>query len=378
MAITTTVQNIVDATERDVQRVLGAQHPALLDYANRIHLWVLKASRWQFLLSPLKRFITQEEQTDYWLGVSGSNTAGTVDTGLNLTDLDVIKRGTVVDRSNFRALLKVNEAPLIVTLAERDATSKAARPALWRHDPDTPDVMSIYPAPDNENNFKPNPQTPILQVFGSGVLANRTYFVKVTFVDTEGNESVASEPAAERFITSGDVIVVRAPQPGITTNAVGVKYDRFNVYASTTKDSEQLQNASPIPITSNFQEPDSGLISGAAFPTVNNLSELGGYIIEFRYFEDLKQMTLLTDIFQVPDRYKDVLIAGVNWLAFQYLGNRPESQDWRDAFLVGIQQMIHNKHLFPRGGDFVRPDSSTLGNLLPSVESFDFSLLPES
>jgi len=377
---TTTVQNIIDGVAQDIRNVLTspADDVLLIDYTNRINLTLLRASRWQFLLAPVKRFITLREQTDYWLGTTGSNPAGTVDTRLNLTNLDVIKQGSVFDRSNFRPLLKTTESPLITTLAQRDATSKEARVALWRHDPDTPDIINLYPAPDNQNSFQPEPPTPILESVTSGSLALRTYFVKTTFVDTEGNESTPSVPAAERTFAANDVALVKAPQPGITTNDKNVSYDRFNVYASTSEGSETKQTPTPLAITGDFTEPDTGLITGAALPTTNGLSTLGGYIIEFRYYEAPKQLSTVGDVIQIPDRYKDIVIAGVNYLASQYLKRKEDALEFFAVFNAGIRQMIHNKQLFPRGADYVRPDSATLGNLLPSIESFDFSLLPES
>jgi hypothetical protein len=380
MAATTTVQNILDGVAQDIRNILTspADDAILIDYTNRINQTLLRASRWQFLLAPVKRFITLREQTDYWLGAAGSNPAGTVDTGLNLTDLDVIKQGSVFDRSNFRSLLRVTESPLITTLSLRDATSRPARLALWRHDPDTPDVINLYPAPDNQNSFQPEPPTPILESVTSGALSQRTYFVKTTFVDTEGNESTPSVPAATRLFAASDVALVKAPQPGITTNDKSISYDRFNVYASETEGSETKQTPSPLDITGDWQEPDTGLISGAALPTTNSLSTLGGYVIEFRYYESPKQLALVADVLQIPDRYKDIVIAGVNYLASQYLKRKEDAGEWFSTFSAGIRQMIHNKHLFPRGADYVRPDSATLGNMLPSIESFDFSLLPGS
>lgn len=61
------------------------------------------------------------------------------DTGLNITNLGVVKPGTVFDRTNFRRLYPTDEAPLGPGFASSN------RPGLYRSDKSTPGILSIYP-----------------------------------------------------------------------------------------------------------------------------------------------------------------------------------------------------------------------------------------
>src|SRR5690242_12735305 len=101
---TVSAGQILAAASQDVRAQLDSSNPLdqviLLDYVNRVSLMALRASRWDFLLSDTQFFITQREQTDYWIGPSGQNPAGSVDTALNLSDVDIIQKNSVLDVSN--------------------------------------------------------------------------------------------------------------------------------------------------------------------------------------------------------------------------------------------------------------------------------------
>src|SRR5690348_11371696 len=112
------VSDIVNGVSQDLRRQLsasGTDSNILIDYTNRIQLEILRSSRWQFTLSALKDITTIAGINSYWIGASGQNTAGTVDTGLNLSNVRVIKPSTVFDRSNYRRLPKTDEQPLSQT-----------------------------------------------------------------------------------------------------------------------------------------------------------------------------------------------------------------------------------------------------------------------
>src|SRR5438445_696384 len=119
-----TAQAIVNSVSQDVRQQLassGADANILLDWINRVQLTMLRTSRWSFLLSDVQYFITERERTDYWIGRLGQNVAGTVDTGLDLSDLDIISRNSVIDASNSRVLRKTAEKPFSSNLSTRDA-----------------------------------------------------------------------------------------------------------------------------------------------------------------------------------------------------------------------------------------------------------------
>ncbi len=74
-------------------------------------------------------------------------------------------------------------------------------------------------------------------------------------------ETLASTEAS-LAVAANHVLTVQSP-PAIA-GATG-----WNVYLSTATGTETKQNAAPIAIGTNFQEPNTGLIAGAALPATN-------------------------------------------------------------------------------------------------------------
>jgi hypothetical protein len=361
---TTTAGNLLSSVERDIQYEFfsnGGNKDLLLDYLNRTQLRILRASRWNFLESAVLRFVTEAGQTDYWLGTTGSAPAGSVDTSLNLTDLDIVKEDSVVDRSNFRSLLRIEESNPMRILAFEDASSRVGPPRNWRHSIDTPNILNLYPAPDNKNTYRPEPESPQLTSAAGGSLAARTYFIRLSFVDSAGNESTASTVAARQFVPANQLITVKAPQPAFSKSSSGITYSFYNIYASTTEGSETKQNVSTIATTTDWTEPTTGLVVGANPPSTNNLDPVRGYVIEFRYYKTRQQVTDTSQILQVPNNYKDILIAGVNSLTYRFLKKYEESLLWNRTYEDGILQIVRDLNLFPKGNDFIRPDPVSVG-----------------
>lgn len=365
-----TAQNVIDAVKQD-NLMLTTNTAQILDYVNRVQEQILRASGWQFRLSNIQYFITEEGQTDYWIGTTGGAGSGQVDTGLNLTDLGRIKEGEVFDRSNYRPLERTTQAPLLARLGFQDNTSRPGRPLQWRNDPATPNVLNIYPSPDNQNTYQPVPESPYVVNTSGGALAARTYYFRTTFVDTLGNESSASDDS-KFYIAASNLAKVKSPAAEFTKGASGIAYDRWNVYVSTGVDQEQLQNVSPIAIGTDWTEPTGGLIAGAAFPTTNNLTPMQGYLIQFRYFKSRPVITLVTDNPVIPDDYKDVHVAGVTWMTAIYL-KRPEEeiQRWAALYRDGLIGMVRDKNNFPKGNAYISPDAASVTRQLPTIESFD-------
>ena len=375
----TTVQAILNATSQDVRQQLassGNDGSILFDYVNRIQLWMLRSSRWDFLLNlDTKYFITERERTDYWIGASGAAPAGAVDTGLNLTDLDMIERDTVFDVSNMSRLDKTKDRPFSLTLATRDAQFRPGKPAEWRQDLSTPGLLQIYPAPNNQNIYQPIPESPYLTTTTSGALAQRTYYVTVTFLDSLNNEGTACDREAIITIPANKLLVVQSPTLPFNVTTQGVSYNQYNVYASTVSQSEKLQNVSPIALGTNWTEPGTGLTTtGVASPLTNNLTNMDGYLITFRYYRQRQIVTDPSAILQIPDVYKDIIVAGVNWLAYRYLRLMQDSQMWQMEFMDGLRQMIKDRNLIPKENDFMQPDGASIGigANVPYQDVFDY------
>jgi hypothetical protein len=384
--MSTTVAQIVTSAQQDIMNQIGTNHPLLLDYTNRISLDMLRSTKWDFLLSDVQSFITITGNSNYWVGATGSAPAGCIDTGLNLTNLKFLKHGAVYDRSNFRNLGESTEMPVSAILSYTDGTPRLGRPAVYRNNVDTPFIVNIYPGPDNQNNQAPQPESPILTTTAGGALANRLYYMTTTFVDSFGNESTppgsgvnTSPGSGTIFVPAGRLATVAAPDPIVTQNDAGVQYAQYNVYASSTSQIPQnmtRQNLSPISIPTPWTEPTSGLITtGVAPPTTNNCEPFNGYLIQFRYYETETLLTSFAQTLQIPDRYFDIVVAGVNWLSLKFLSRTQEAQDWQSTYHNGIVAMVRDRNQANRFSDYVSPDPTSLGGLLPTIETIDLSLL---
>jgi hypothetical protein len=367
-ALYPTAQQVVDSVSTDLLQRIAPEDPVLLDYINRIQLQLLRVSRWKFLQSAPQRFVTRTDRSDYWIGPAGSGPLDTIDTGLNISNLGPIKTDSVYDRTNFRQLKRTNEQILSATFSYVDASSRKGPPRQWRVAPDTPCTFNLYPAPDNQNNFQPQPEAPALSAIAGGTLGNRIYFVRTTFVDSLGNESSASDEGRV-FVPANNLLVVQPPLE-IPQAASGVFYNRFNVYIfnagsnlSLSTGTEILANPSgPLPVSAPYQEPIGGFLNGGiSFPTANNVEVMGGYLIEFRYFQAKPQVVSLTNTLLIPSDYFDVLVAGVNYFTAQFLKDESAQSYWQQEYQSGITGMIRDKNLFPKGPEYMSPDPTSIG-----------------
>lgn len=367
---TTTVQQVIDGTSQDIRQVLDSSVPAqasiLTNFCDRISLQMLRASNWQFLLSEPQQFITQLNVTDYWIGSAGENALGQADTGLGLTDLRSIRWDSVFDRSNNVRLAATTFKPNGWGLANSDGSARPGRPKQFLSNYSDRYVLSIYPGPDNQNTFRPTPEAPICTaIVNAGSQPARFYWVRVTFVDDFANESDTSAEARV-FIPANMVMTVFPPQEPVIS-ATGIRYTQYNIYISTTSGNETKQNASPIATNTSWQEPNSGLIAGATFPTNNNLEPIDGYLIEFQYYKLRESLTSTTQVIQIPDDYYDLVVCGVNWLASQYLKRPGDAKLWMDTYRSGFQEMIRDKNQFPKGADFIHVDPASVVDSFTSI-----------
>lgn len=358
-----TAQSVVNSVATDLLQRIAPENPVLLDYINRVQLQLLRVSRWKFLLSSPQRFVTRRGRSDYWIGTAGAASIDTIDTGLNIGNLGPIKTDTFYDRSTFRLLKRITEAPLMARFMYRDDSPRLSKPRMWRNDVSTPNIINLYPAPDNQNNFQPVPEPPALSTVAGGSLAARIYFVRTTFVDSLGNESSASTEGFI-FIPANSVLVVQPPQELPTADS-GIAYNSWNVYIfnagnseTVTTGNETLANQSgALSNTVTYQEPNAGFLTGGrAFPTANNVAQMGGYLIEFRYFQAKPQVNSLSNTLLIPQDYLDILIAGVNYFTAQFIKDQAAETYWKAEYQSGITGMIRDKNLFPRAPDFIRPD----------------------
>ena len=154
---TTTVRDIATCVSLDTRKVIDPNNPnvgagdtnLLVDYTNRISLDLLRHSRYTFLIAGPVTFTTTASvqgsgvvNNQYWVGLSGMNPVGTIDTGLNLNDFDSIKRDTVIDYSNFKRLASSELQPV------SQEFTLPAKPRIWQVLSDVPNVITLWPPPD--------------------------------------------------------------------------------------------------------------------------------------------------------------------------------------------------------------------------------------
>lgn len=383
---TTTVQNILDGVSRDVRQQLSStaapDQAVLVDFANRVSLQMLRASKWAFLLSAPKSFVTQTGVQNYWVGPSVSTPTSALDTGLNLTDMRVVKPNSVIDRSNFRVLKSIGTNPLTRSASFPDDTSRPGRPSSFQQLWGNPQVIYLYPAPDNQNNYYPVPLSPIVTTFVGGSLPARTYRVAITYIDSRGMESTPSGPT-QIFVPGNQVLVVRPPLPP-TGSAVGIAYDRYNVYVTSDtiagefnlNTSDLQQQASLVSTSVSWTEPTTGLVAGTPPPTTTAIEPVDGYVIEFQYYKQRIQLTNVNQIVQIPDEYKDIMIAGVSAKAMRYVNRYDEAAYFTGDYKNGISEIVRDTNFYAEGPDYMSPDAATVRYPGPGVDpSIDPSAL---
>jgi hypothetical protein len=362
------VQDIINRVSQDIRLQLSANastpgQPILIDYTDRIQKQMLRFSRWHFILSENQEFMTAQGQTDYWIGPNAECPVGMVNTGLNLPDVDRMRNDSIRDLSNNRKITAQGAQPIGLGLTYRSGQSRQGPPGNFWHDHNDPFILHVYPAADNQNTYSPSPETPFTLSTLGGALLQRTYFVRITFVDTNGGESYASNTTASQFLLAGTLCTVGTPSLLYDFTSTGIQYKYYNVYATSGQEgSETLQNVAPIPLGINWTEPTSGLTTtGVGIPTANTLAPMGGYIIQFRYFKDRVTLTGVEDFLQIPDDYLDVVVHGVCALAWKLLEKPTQASASYDAYKGGLTEMVWDKNLFP-STDFIRPDPGSYVN----------------
>lgn len=144
----------------------------------------------------------------------------------------------------------------------------------------------------------PSPPAPTLASTAAGALTSRTYGARISYVDPIG-ETLAG-PSSALTVAANHVLVVDSPPPAngavnynvyanvLSTNSgkfiaglnsASVNANAVNGTNKTPVSPPTKQNSTPIPIGTNWTEPTSGLVNGAALPTKNSSNMPGNYII---------------------------------------------------------------------------------------------------
>ncbi len=144
--------------------------------------------------------------------------------------------------------------------------------AFWAHyfGPDTFDPYVAQTSTDAP------PTSPVLSTTAGGALGLRTEYYRLTYVGANGESSPSvelSQSIAASFLSK------------VTSPAAQTGETKYNVYASSTKGTETLQNAAPITLGTDWTEPATGLKFGAGLPpgvipsfSAGELTILGGTV----------------------------------------------------------------------------------------------------
>lgn len=113
----------------------------------------------------------------------------------------------------------------------------------------------------------PSPKSaPVLGDVVGGALAARTYYVRLTYEYAAGNSLPG--PEASRAVPANSLLTVTAPPADPAATG-------YNVYVSTSSGTQTKQNGAAIAFGTNWTEPTSGLIAGAAMPTTSIGQKVG-------------------------------------------------------------------------------------------------------
>jgi hypothetical protein len=99
------------------------------------------------------------------------------------------------------------------------------------------------------------PPAPSLSALAGGSLDGRTYYAATSYVSPSGETT----PSAATTLALAANELAQAASPDAAGNAIG-----WNLYAGTASGTTTRQNATPIALGTDWSEPPSGLVAGAA------------------------------------------------------------------------------------------------------------------
>jgi hypothetical protein len=111
----------------------------------------------------------------------------------------------------------------------------------------------------------PPPIAPTLGQVAGGTIAAASYYARITYVTSQGETAVSGESFLQ--VKANNLLQVTSPAIDPLNLATG-----WNVYVSNGAGTETLQ-ASGIAIGTNWTEPSSGLVAGAAMPAFISVIE---------------------------------------------------------------------------------------------------------
>ena len=103
--------------------------------------------------------------------------------------------------------------------------------------------------------------------------------------------------------------------------------------------------------------------TGPLPPEDNNLTPLYGYVIEFQYQVKRQFITDPSQILQIPDRYRDIVISGVNYYANLYTAKSDDLAAkvgvWKTEFMQGLANIRRDLQINHKNVNVILPDPAS-------------------
>src|ERR1051326_4581496 len=271
-----TVSQIIAGCSQDIRRILDSadsgDQVALIDYTNRTQLQLLRAARWRFLLSNVLKFQTKAGVTDYWIGATAGNPT---------------------------------QSYVLSAAASNGSTTTYTGIALNTLYPQETVTTSGFVNGANNGTFTVQSSTATTATVNNPSGVNEAHSRTLSFVVTDTTLNITNLGIVKR----------------------GTVFDRTN--------SRRLYPTDEAPLGPNFtglNRPELYRNDGTNTPGIFSVypPPQDVYVIEFRYYFSKPQLSALSDTLLIPDDYKDVVIAGVNYFASLYLReNYNDAQIWK-------------------------------------------------
>lgn len=162
--------------------------------------------------------------------------------------------------------------------------------------------------------------------------------------------------------TTGRLETVAVPSNPGTTNVFSQIYltdeEQVSTWKITVDTSGLLQS------TVYSTPPVTAAVNGVP-PQSPTIQPLNAYVIQFRYYQSRAVISAPTDVLQIPYNYKDIVIAGVNYLSQLYIDRNDNRQPsaktliWKKEFDEGLAQIRRDLRVSFRKVDYIAPDPQT-------------------
>lgn len=315
---TTTANSIITSCQGDYQKLIGVGNNMWIDWVDRVHQDLNRVSRWEWLKNVRKQFYCTIGQSTYYLK------GGTMPGASTITFV-AINNNVATITANNTYVIGDGQNVIITGLTHTQLNG------TWL-------LLSATPT---QFTFATTGLTNLSTVADTGT-ANTNINTNLNCTDLD-------------HMIDGSVInrsLINTQNFTISGTSISISYGRLYLTDIPPYDPAGAWTVPGPPVM--YLVDNTGVIS--LYPPPDQ-----GYVIEFQYDAVRKTIVNGSDILQVPDYYRNVMVAGVNELAAAYLCSQPGMghfqsavQYWNASYADGKRSMIRDKQNFPRT-QFIAP-----------------------